>query len=195
MGRRKIGERPQLPKLYRHPTCGLSRFCRALSPECQPQGELGNESGVRYEKFNNRAFLGCGLAYVCGVSRSREAETREEITDRALALVVNRLCELTSGHGIARWLETDYVCNRKGERWLPEWREDAERPASKRPRVRVKDRQYLKDEESFESKAAPGKKDICMRVEVAPPQSGCSGRSAACPEHHYLHDFAMAPDE
>lgn len=74
-------------------------------------------------------------------SCARPAEDRGEVTDRALALVVNRLCEPTSEHGIARWLETDYVCNRKGERWLPEWRDDAERLASKRPRVRVKDRQ------------------------------------------------------
>lgn len=71
----------------------------------------------------------------------RPVEDREEVTDRALVLVVNRLCEPTSEHGIARWLETDYVCNRRGERWLPEWRDDAERLASKRPRVRVKDRQ------------------------------------------------------
>ncbi|MGH7774121.1 MAG: IS1634 family transposase [Candidatus Binatia bacterium] len=66
---------------------------------------------------------------------------RGELADRALALVTNRLCEPTSEHGIARWLETDYVCDRSGQRWLPEWREDAERLASKRPRVRVKDRQ------------------------------------------------------
>jgi len=71
----------------------------------------------------------------------RPVDDREDVTDRALALVTNRLCAPTSEHGIARWLETDYVCNRRGERWLPEWREDAERFASKRPRVRVKDRQ------------------------------------------------------
>lgn len=65
----------------------------------------------------------------------------EELSDRALALVSNRLCEPTSEHGIARWLETDFVCDRSGQRWLPEWRDDAERLASKRPRVRVKDRQ------------------------------------------------------
>lgn len=64
-----------------------------------------------------------------------------ELADRALALVSNRLCEPSSEHGMARWLETDYVCDRTGQRWLPEWRDDAERLASKRPRVRVKDRQ------------------------------------------------------
>lgn len=66
---------------------------------------------------------------------------RGELADRALALVANRLCEPSSEHGMARWLETDYVCDRAGRRWLPEWREDSERLASRRPRVRVKDRQ------------------------------------------------------
>src|SRR5215471_17690573 len=66
---------------------------------------------------------------------------RGELADRALALVSNRLCEPSSEHGLAGWLETDYVCDRRGRRWLPEWREEAERRASRRPRVRVKDRQ------------------------------------------------------
>ena len=66
---------------------------------------------------------------------------RAACADRALALVTNRLCEPTSEHGMARWLETDYVCDRAGQRWLPQWREEAERLASQRPRVRVKDRQ------------------------------------------------------
>jgi transposase len=64
-----------------------------------------------------------------------------ELADRALALVTNRLCEPSSEHGIARWLETDFVCDRWGRRWLPEWREEGERWSSQRPRVRVKDRQ------------------------------------------------------
>jgi transposase len=64
-----------------------------------------------------------------------------ELADRALALVSNRLCEPSSEHGLARWLETDFVCDRWGRRWLPEWREEGERLSSQRPRVRVKDRQ------------------------------------------------------
>jgi transposase len=63
------------------------------------------------------------------------------LADRALALVANRLSEPSSEHGMARWLETDFVCDRWGRRWLPEWREEAERLSSKRPRVRVQDRQ------------------------------------------------------
>ena len=43
-----------------------------------------------------------------------------ELADRALALVSNRLCEPSSEHGMARWLETDFVCDRWGQRWLPE---------------------------------------------------------------------------
>ncbi len=66
---------------------------------------------------------------------------RAELSDRALALVTNRLCAPTSEHGLARWLETDFVCDRFGQRWWPEWREEAERRKSRRPRVRVKDRQ------------------------------------------------------
>jgi len=64
-----------------------------------------------------------------------------ELADRALALVTKRLCAPTSEHGMARWLETDFVCDRWGRRWFPEWREEGERLSSQRPRVRVKDRQ------------------------------------------------------
>jgi transposase len=64
-----------------------------------------------------------------------------QLSDRALALVANRLTEPTSEHGLARWLETDFVCDRQGQRWLPDWREEAERLRSSRPRVRVKDGQ------------------------------------------------------
>lgn len=63
------------------------------------------------------------------------------LADRALVLVANRLCAPTSEHGLARWLETDFVCDRRGRRWLPAWRGDAERRASRLPRVRVQLRQ------------------------------------------------------
>ena len=63
------------------------------------------------------------------------------LADRALVLVANRLAAPSSEHGVARWLETDFVCDRHGRRWTPAWRSDEERLRSRRPRVRVKDHQ------------------------------------------------------
>ncbi len=63
------------------------------------------------------------------------------LSERALVLVANRLCAPSSEHGLARWLETDFVCDRQGRRWVPQWRDDGERRASRSPRVRVESRQ------------------------------------------------------
>jgi transposase len=63
------------------------------------------------------------------------------LSDRALVLVANRLTAPGSEHGLARWLETDFVCDRAGRRWLAAWRDDGERRTSKTPRVRVEMRQ------------------------------------------------------
>jgi transposase len=53
--------------------------------------------------------------------------------DRAFALVANRLIAPASEHGLAGWLETDFVCDRQGRRFLPHWH--------RRGRVRVHPRQ------------------------------------------------------
>jgi len=71
--------------------------------------------------------------------RGRPAATA--LAERALVLVANRLCAPTSEHGLARWLETDFVCDGQGRRWRPAWRDEAARRASGRPRVRVADAQ------------------------------------------------------
>jgi transposase len=63
------------------------------------------------------------------------------LSDRALVLVANRLTAPGSEHGLARWLETDFVCDRDGRRWVPAWRDDRQRASSKTPRVRVEMRQ------------------------------------------------------
>jgi transposase len=41
--------------------------------------------------------------------------------DRAFALVANRLIHPASEHGLAGWLETDFVCDRQGRRFVPRW--------------------------------------------------------------------------
>src|SRR4029077_14327791 len=73
------------------------------------------------------------------VRRSRRDTA--SLSDRALVLVANRLTAPGSEHGLARWLETDFVCDRDGRRWVPSWRDDWERASSKTPRVRVEMRQ------------------------------------------------------
>jgi transposase len=53
--------------------------------------------------------------------------------DRAFVLLANRLIAPASEHGLAGWLETDFVCDRKGRRFVPHWH--------RRRRVRVHPRQ------------------------------------------------------
>lgn len=68
-------------------------------------------------------------------------QTAASFADRVLVLLANRLCCPSSEHGLARWLETDFVCDRWGRRFVPAWRDDEERRRSKRPRVRVEAQQ------------------------------------------------------
>jgi len=53
--------------------------------------------------------------------------------DRALVLIANRLIAPASEHGLAGWLETDFVCDRQGRRFIPHWHQ--------RRRVRIHPRQ------------------------------------------------------
>jgi transposase len=53
--------------------------------------------------------------------------------DRAFVLVANRLIAPASEHGLAGWLETDFVCDHTGRRFVPHWHQ--------RRRVRVHPRQ------------------------------------------------------
>src|SRR5271165_3291937 len=41
--------------------------------------------------------------------------------DRAFVLIANRLIAPKSEHGLAGWLETDFVCDRRGRRFVPHW--------------------------------------------------------------------------
>src|SRR5258705_2682338 len=62
-------------------------------------------------------------------------------SDRALVLVASRLIAPGSEHALAQWLESAFVCDRIGRRFVAFWRDDAERRASRTPRVRVAARQ------------------------------------------------------
>jgi transposase len=75
-----------------------------------------------------------------GLERRRSSKTAR-LSDRVFVLVANRLCVPCSEHGLARWLETDFVCDREGRQWTAQWRGEAERVSSRSPRVRVESRQ------------------------------------------------------
>src|SRR5262249_13036371 len=42
-------------------------------------------------------------------------------TARVFVLIANRVTPPSSEHGLAGWLETDFVCDRRGRRFLPHW--------------------------------------------------------------------------
>ena len=71
----------------------------------------------------------------------RERRDAAGLSDRALVLVANRLVSPSSEHALAQWLESDFVCDRRGRRFIPAWRDDVERKASRTPRVRVEPQQ------------------------------------------------------
>lgn len=58
-----------------------------------------------------------------GCESKHRPSDKAPLSDRALVLVANRLAEPGSEHALADWLETDFACDRKGERFLPEWKQ------------------------------------------------------------------------
>jgi transposase len=126
----------------------LDKLMRLLHGESAPDGPIQREDVRALAAWDWGPMLAAGHIW-----RELELEaTLDKLTgpercdairlsDRALVLVANRLTAPSSEHGLARWLETDFVCDRDGRRWVAEWREDAERQASKTPRVRVEMRQ------------------------------------------------------
>src|SRR6516165_5155698 len=86
----------------------------------------------------------CGVSSAstpCSINAPRARRDAAGLSDRALVLVANRLVSPGSEHALAQWLEIDFVCDRRGRRFIAAWREDAERKASRAPRVRVKTQQ------------------------------------------------------
>jgi hypothetical protein len=46
----------------------------------------------------------------------------DDWVSRVLVLITNRLVRPSSEHALAEWLETDYVCDRAGRRYVPCWK-------------------------------------------------------------------------
>jgi transposase len=56
-----------------------------------------------------------------GRPKPRDDAAQVPYADRVFVLVANRLIRPSSEHGLARWLETDFVCDRQGRRFMPRW--------------------------------------------------------------------------
>jgi transposase len=82
-----------------------------------------------------------GLDGMLDERAGRERSGAVGLSDRTLVLVANRLVSPGSEHALAQWLESDFVCDRRGRRCIAAWRAEAERKASRTPRVRVEMRQ------------------------------------------------------
>jgi transposase len=62
-----------------------------------------------------------------------DEDPNDDWPSRVLALLANRLTRPGSEHALAGWLETDYICDRRGRRYVPCWKQ--------RVRVQVDPRQ------------------------------------------------------
>jgi len=64
-----------------------------------------------------------GLESILDDNDKKQSAGGASLAERAFVLVTNRLCSPGSEHHLANWLETDYVCDRRGQRWLVPWEE------------------------------------------------------------------------
>src|SRR3954452_2495913 len=115
-----------LPKLKRLLAGDLGQGDAATAdPDVVDASTWGPVLAVRalFDQLGLWAILDESLGHAKGVP----------FADRAFVLVANRLIAPASEHGLAGWLETDFVCDRKGRRFVPHWHP--------RGRVRVHPRQ------------------------------------------------------
>jgi len=62
-----------------------------------------------------------GLDVIISNLAGKRKRDGADVAERAFVLVANRLCSPGSEHRLAQWLETDYVCDSGGKRWLVPW--------------------------------------------------------------------------
>jgi transposase len=126
----------------------LNKLMRLLHGEASSDGPIRREDVQALAAWDWGPMLAArhlwrelGLEATLDRLAGRWRRDAPPLSDRALVLVANRLAAPSSEHGLARWLETDFVCDRNGRRWVAEWRDDLKRKASRTPRVRVELRQ------------------------------------------------------
>jgi transposase len=126
----------------------LKKFARVL------HGEAAGDSQVKGEDVSSvgawdwggvlaarHIWQALGLEEMIDQLSRTDRSKDVTLSDRALVLVANRLIAPSSEHALAGWLENDFVCDRRGRRFVAAWRDDDERRASRTPRVRVQQQQ------------------------------------------------------
>ena len=103
----------------------LFELCRGHQPDAAQPTPLRS---LRYGPF---------LALRCLWQELGLPQLLGPLSDRVLVLVANRLTAPGSEHALADWLRSYFACDAQGRRFVPAYRSDAERQASKTPRVRV----------------------------------------------------------
>ena len=73
-----------------------------------------------FEKLNLWSLLDAGRRWP---KLRPEEDPCDDWASRILAMVTNRLTKPSSEHALAAWLETDYICDRKGSRYVPQWKQ------------------------------------------------------------------------
>lgn len=96
----------------------LRRFC----PDAFVRpGEVENEESVSWGQILLIRHLWEELGLGEVIRDLCQGRHEFDVAEHAFVLVANRLCEPSSEHGLARWLDSTYVCDREGRRVLPEW--------------------------------------------------------------------------
>ena len=114
----------------------LNRFLQGDVDQAELARQLGQESPIEMLDASTwgpmlvaRHFFGqLGLWKLLDAGRRWPKLRPEENPDddwvsRVLVLIVNRLTRPLSEHALADWLETDYICDRDGRRYVPCWKQ------------------------------------------------------------------------
>jgi transposase len=113
----------------------LNRFLKGEDDQQQLSRELGREGPIEVLDASTwgpslvaRHFFGqLGLWQLLDAGRRwpkllRGEDPDDDWVSRVLVLIANRLTRPSSEHALAEWLETDYVCDRDGRRYVPCWK-------------------------------------------------------------------------
>lgn len=96
----------------------LRRYCPTtfVTPD-----EVGNDEAVTWGQILviRRLWEELGLDRI--IADLCQGRHEFDVAEHAFVLVANRLCEPKSEHGLARWLDSTFVCDRHGRRFLPDW--------------------------------------------------------------------------